>query len=81
MGIYSRPPAGPRHESVVHPMGEEGGRDLQVCPVGQSGKAVGTEEAESSHDVREVEPSHEVSNHDPRSADGELLSSSILRLS
>lgn len=61
MGIYSRPPVGPDHESLVHPVGETRGRDLQVRAVGQSGQTVGSEEAESPHDVREVEPRDEVS--------------------
>lgn len=60
VGVHQRHPHPPRAESGSDEVGRPAGRSLQIPEVGGRGSAVGSEEEEQQHDVREAQQSHEV---------------------
>ncbi len=60
MGVYPRHPDAPREEPRSDEMGGPQGWCLQVLEVRSCCSALGAEEEEQQHDVREAQSSHEV---------------------
>lgn len=62
MGVHSGHSPEPRQEPRTDQMGRPFRRHLQVPEVGGRGSAVGEEEEQQQHDLREAQPGHEVSS-------------------
>lgn len=62
MGVHSGHSPEPRQEPRTDQMGRPFRRHLQVPEVRGRGPAVGEEEEQQQHDLREAQPGHEVSN-------------------
>lgn len=62
MGVHSGHSAEPRQEPRTDQMGRPFRGHLQVPEVRGRGPAVGEEEEQQQHDLREAQPGHEVSN-------------------
>ena len=66
MGVHPRHPHPPRAERGPDEVGEPAGGRVQVPAFRGRGPAVGPEEEEQQHDLREAEPGHAVSGLGPQ---------------
>ena len=62
VGVYSRPAVWQPIQPLSHQVGRSRGRHLQVCQVWPSCQALGEEEEQQCHDLRETVKSYEVCN-------------------